>query len=154
MPLATEDEILVEALRWFGESPERFTPDVYLEGEDEKHVDVPGRGVARTCAVGGIEQAVWRLTGENVAAGRQEIQVDGGLLYQVKNENVPLPDELDETHRLYARVMGRLNRLVAARFADEEIVDIEDVTTMTHNEDTDREAMIEVIELAHAELAG
>lgn len=104
-----------------------FTADTYFASELRGCQDEPGPDVIATCAIGGVEQAIWMLTGEFVTARRRP-------LAYLESETEVLADSLDETHLVYARVMARLNRVAVTLGAP----NVEEVTTF-HDWDEDDE---------------
>jgi hypothetical protein len=65
-----EIKILAEAIDWFEEDETRYNPNLYLGKGDLEDLAqaVPGRDVVAACAIGGIEQALWQVSGRKIDA--------------------------------------------------------------------------------------
>jgi hypothetical protein len=149
-----EVRVLEAAVAWFEEDESHYTPEVYLRTESGD--ETPGREVVAACAIGGVEQAVWMVTGKSVIAERSRLAYigKGGEERQTPGD----ADTLNEQHEVYWRVMRRLNleavsqrkEGVFAEFEDEgyEINDVEDVTELG---DHSRELMLDVFRAALAQ---
>lgn len=86
-----------------------FTDSSYFRDTDGEMMtlsDVNGRQVGATCAVGGVEHALYKLTGEIVSARRHKVA------------GVPVPKIKGRTdaERLYVCVMARANRIAREMF--------------------------------------
>lgn len=119
----TESAVLEEAISLFDRRG-GFTPDVYFS-TPEFAPEGPGPLVKSACAIGGVEQAIWKLTGETIPKTVRQT-----LAYR-RSETGKLRTKRD-TYVIYARVMGRLNRISRERFSEKtgygEVEDVEDVT--------------------------
>lgn len=150
MARVTEAAVLDEAITFF-ERRGGFNENYYFLGKGKNYyVSEPGEKVVAACAIGGIEQAIWKITGDNVKHDRDTFK---GLA----DENAKTR-RLSETQRVYARVMGRLNRLAREKYGS--IVDgavgydcfIEDLTAATNSHDLNRQRTLDVFRTARAEL--
>lgn len=149
--LPTEVEVLQETLKWF-RNPDHFTASDYQElvedapdGVWDRHQAEIGPYVCATCAIGGVEHAIWRLTRGDVREAR-------GL---VKNPE-PQTRSRKPLLRLYVGVMGHLNAVARRLYGDESPYDgegavqnIEQVTFISEwTEEERREAVRNVIRTA------
>jgi hypothetical protein len=150
MSLETEVKVLEAAVRWFREDEDRYTPDWYLADGDDEEI-TPGREVATTCAIGGVEQAVWLTTGKVLTDEDRHLAYVG----RRGSEEAPETAVRAEHKTAYWRVMRRLN-VEAVRRGDRgdydkylgapetsvgRVADVEDVTQMGRESDTFREMM-------------
>jgi hypothetical protein len=153
--LELENRVLADAIRWFEEEKSHYTPDMYLKGSND---DVtPGRDVVAACAIGGIEQALWRLTGEKVSNERElayagtdrhsgrrpESEVFGaywGVMFRLNAETRRRAKAgvYDEFYESYEDTPNQVHAYAVA-----EIQDVEDVTQIG-GEERSRELMLDV----------
>jgi len=79
--------------------PDGYTPDTYFarRGTECFSLETPGPDVGATCAIGGVEQAIWILTGQIVTEERGEAAFNNRAASK------------RTTSRLYAEVMSELN---------------------------------------------
>lgn len=114
--------------------PDGFVTDRYLttsDGFDSNYFpQVPGPKVVATCAVGGIEQAVWKLTGKAPA------------VHQFAHQPA-------SRRSLFGRVLTRVNRKATKLFPDAE--DIESVTFLAGDDEDARQRVLQVFEAVRAD---
>ncbi len=139
----TEADVIREAISRFKSSGGGFTRDAYFNPRSSNAVSYkPGKNVGSTCAIGGIEQAIWKLTGEDVSEDRYE------------SAKVAVP----KWQTLYARIMRRLNAKAREMFPTlkhdgEEILTVEELT-FVDGERLARKRMLEVFSAALTDLEG
>lgn len=97
----TEADVLEAAVEQL-EKDDGYTSDNYFRGSWQG-LTRPGPNVVATCAIGGVEQAIWRLTKQIVTPERS-----WAALYEV-------PASKRHTSVLYADVMRRLNAIAKKR---------------------------------------
>jgi hypothetical protein len=120
-----------------------YTPNGYLV--DGRGLETgPGDHVRACCAIGGVEQAIWKLTGENVI----------GLRLQVGQQDVPPPVY---RRTLYGGVMRKLNAKARKLYPtlpgmDRKIETVEDVT-FCGTKQTSKKRMLRVFEEVLADLS-
>ena len=90
----TEVDVLEAAVEQLSQR-RGYTADYYFVTPEGLSREFPGDDVGACCAIGGVEQAIWKLTGRVVTDNR-------GIAYGDR------PDRLS-TNRLYWRVMRRLD---------------------------------------------
>lgn len=132
----SEVEVLEETLKWF-RARSHFTQDMYIELKPDAPDAAEGEAgpyVGATCAIGGVEHAIWRLTGKQVYGARGAVKA-----------TVPQTRKRDPMIRLYVKVMGRLNGM-SKRLYDQP--NIEQVTLLGADESEGRDAMRNVIRTA------
>src|SRR5687767_1206341 len=108
MSIATEALVIEAAIEQIRKG---FTPDAYFSPSPQR----PGEHIQQTCAVGGVEQGLWQVTGKVVTG--HEARPTGNTIY--------------------ARVMSRLNRIAVELYplqppgedgVEETNTDLEDIT--------------------------
>ena len=146
--LPSEVEVLAKTLEWF-RNPDHFTDSAYVElDNDEKNTngqlyDQVGPHTASTCAIGGVEHAIWLLTKENVYAVREAAFMEE-----------PTTRRRQPVLVLYVRVMRRLNRVARQLYGDhgyetDPLRTIEQVTLIDEFDTVERyEAMRNVLRRA------
>jgi hypothetical protein len=107
--MTTEAQVLEETIKILEKG---FTSKAYFKYEGgswstavKEHqlsdgTRTPGPEVVSTCAIGGVEQGIWKLTGKVVTGSRKQ------AAYQPESTHYK-----DETRVLYAKVMKRVNRI-------------------------------------------
>ena len=98
----TEVDVLTAALEQL-EKPGGYDDSTYFRTRDGYTTQYAGDSVGATCAIGGVEQAIWRLTGKVIGNRQRRL---GAYREQAA----------DRSHvtRLYAKVMKRLNAVARA----------------------------------------
>lgn len=129
-----------------------YTADSYFAAKPgrETSCDGPGDHVGATCAIGGVEQAIWRLTGESV---------DPSLYHDIRDRLARRQEPLfygGETPRqkLYAAVMRKLNAKARKLFPElggERILTVEEVT-FAGSHATSRKRTLQVFNAVLADL--
>lgn len=137
-----EAGVLREAIALFN-TRGGFTPDAYFDGPFYSGSGRPSQNVASVCAIGGVEQAIWKLCDEDVTDQRKF------LAYTRSEEEVD--GRLSAVHVLYGRVMGRLNRIARERYSRRGVNYIETVTT-DWSRPTAKKNMLSVFEQALEEV--
>lgn len=85
---------------------EGYTDGFYfLDEKRERTLDEPGANVGATCAIGGVEQALWRLTGQVVTGERER------AAYPENRQYGRLFSPRSTVSRLYFEAMAILNRV-------------------------------------------
>lgn len=142
----SERAVLEQAIK---EIESGFTPDFFMlienddDGEIEDQEATPGldnNEVIAVCAIGGVEQALWRLTGEAIP---NNLRRERAYRLSPDEDDPEFDTELtSDTQRVYTRVMLRLN--VAAvewareRFdADDPSASVRNVEEVTNLDDHD-----------------
>lgn len=73
MSRVTQADVVREAIKQLRKK-DGFVTDFFLKPKDPRllyhHAQRPGDHVGATCAIGGVEQAIWKLTGKDVTADR------------------------------------------------------------------------------------
>lgn len=140
----TEAAVLAETIAFFGK-PGSFVNEMYFK---HRHQDAyrydssgPGADVYAACAIGGIEQAVWKLT--HTAITHNERRMFAYLVSEKEKVG-----RLTDTRRVYARVMGRVNRIAAEMFGLPHI----EAVTLEWSPRTAKKKMLLVLEAAAAEV--
>lgn len=82
------------------------------------------------CAIGGVEHAIWRLTGTNVAPER-------GL-----DAHAGKWGDLEDRHTLYAETMRVLNKAAAALAVERQVERVDDVEDLTFLDDEKGETLV------------
>ena len=142
----TERDIIEAALEQFRKRG-GFTPYAYFETRNGEVIDLDyltdlkgGQRVVSACAIGGVEHALFGLTGR--AVDWNERGRDGlGLAYDgpIRTRQKPL--------QLYAKTMRLLNRVAREMFPNE-VFNVEEVTTLRDDRQIDRRNTIRVFEKA------
>jgi len=127
--LPSEVDVLAKTLEWFRDQ-NHFTDDFYIYVDDTKNtngqiLDQVGPHTASTCAIGGVEHAIWLLTKENVFAVREAAFMEE-----------PTTRRRQPVLVLYVAVMRRLNRVARQLYGD-------------HGYETDPLRTIEQVTLIH-----
>lgn len=119
MARVTQADVLRAALAHFKSRKGGFTRDAYFSNDEE----APGQHAGATCAIGGVEQAIWKLTGQTISEEHRESL----------GQEQGYPSKEDR-FSLYGGVMRKLNAEARKRFpVDEdgdEIRTLEEVTMM------------------------
>jgi hypothetical protein len=126
-----------------------YTPDSYFAGKSsgDCHPAVPGADVGATCAIGGVEQAIWRLTGESVVASFFD-----PVRERLAQSSKPLLDGTETPRqRMYASVMAKLNRKARKLFPELGVYTVEGVT-FVGPKPTSRRHTLQVFEAVLADL--
>lgn len=85
MSRVTQADVVRQAIKQLRKK-DGFVTDRFLQSKDgADHVQRPGDHVGATCAIGGVEQAIWKLTGKDVTADRDLVRVGGALNKSVRN---------------------------------------------------------------------
>lgn len=123
-----------------------YTADTYFSTTSARYLSRPGDSVGVTCAIGGVEQAIWKLTGENVGAH---------VRFRLAQTAVP-ELEGDETprQRLYAGVMRKLNAKARDLFPvlEGELIDTVEEVTFAGSHRTSRRRTLQVFNAVLADL--
>lgn len=108
-------------------SGDGFTGEAYLQDMFGTTILRPGDAVVMTCAIGGVEQALWKITGTHLADAARSFLAYDGVVW-----SAPASVPKDEIHVTYWNVMNRLNRIAREMFdgsdGTEECCNVEDVT--------------------------
>ena len=134
MASVTEADVVREAIEVVGKG---FTSMNYFQNSSS-----PGPEVGATCAIGGVEQAIWRLTGKDVSGER----------YWSAKPAIP------KRRTLYARVMKQLNAKACELYGHLKQVDgdpietVEDVTFTSGTETLLKRRVLRVFRSVLAEL--
>jgi len=142
--MTSEAEVITEAIALLS-ARGSFTPAHYQvwqdDDEDDDARDVPGEGVVRMCAIGGVEQAIWRLTGKDVSADRNAVARRAST----------------NRRTLYANVMRRPNRKARELYPDgingDSVYTVEHVTFVEGSRSTVRRRTLRVFDAALKELS-
>ena len=97
----TEADVLEAAVEQLSQR-KGYTADTYFRTTAGTETGNPGANVAACCAIGGVEQAIWKLTGQVVSDERQ-------IAYGSR------PSNRRVINRLYWKVMNRLNAVALRR---------------------------------------
>lgn len=106
-----------------------YTADHYFASKvgDGYDVEGPGDHVGATCAIGGVEQAIWKLTGESV-----DTSLYGEIRERLARQEEPvLTGSETPRQKVYAAVMRKLNAKARKLFPEldgEQIATVEEVT--------------------------
>lgn len=153
----TEADVIDAAIKQF-EKPGGFTHEFYFRG---KGLSVttghggPSERVTATCAIGGVEQAVWQMTGRVVDETSRE-------LIAVRDNGIPAEHGRPRHLVIYQKVMNRVNRIARDLYPEDPTGDstgnVEDIT-LWDDGDTDetvrrraRTRVLRVFRAARAEV--
>lgn len=109
----TELQVIDAAIEQF-EKRGGFTTSHYQQNKKGYESDYPGEHVVSCCAVGGVEQAIWQLTGKDPTR-------EHGRMVQPPSYR----------RSIYARVIRKLNRKAVALYPvldGSHMMDVEDIT--------------------------
>lgn len=108
MSLTTEAQVIEAAIE---QVKKGFDAGAYLVGREGYSVEFAGPDVVATCAIGGVEQALWKETGKVLGPNKR-------MKFR--------------TNSTYGRIMRRLNRIAREKYpTDPEgttVLNLEDIT--------------------------
>lgn len=126
-----------------------YTPETYFAPKPGgAHDGRPGAHVGATCAIGGVEQAIWQLTGEVV----HDDPMAGVRERLAQRPEPALSGSETPRQKLYAGVMRKLNRKARALFPDLDEGMISTVEEVTYVGDED-ESLGRTLQVFNAVLA-
>lgn len=120
-----------------------YTSSTYFQARGRSyHLSRPGEDVGACCAIGGVEQAIWKLTGEDVSSFRSRIA-------QAIRPRRLRSD--DSRVKLYAGVMARLNAKARKMYPVLEGDEIDNIEHITFHA-SDRTSRLRVLNVMDAVL--
>ncbi len=131
MSVKTEIKVLDAAIEQISKRG-GYTAGGYQRTRDGYNLDRPGAETYACCAIGGIEQAIWQITGEDVV---------GRFGRWIRPQS--------SRRDLYANIVRRLNRKAQELYG---CADVEDVT-FGAQERTTRPKVLNVMQAVRDELA-
>jgi len=141
MPRITQRQVVEAALAQLRKRGGYTSAQYFQRRGSSAGLSHPGPEVAACCAIGGVEQAIWQLTGEDVSDWRSR------FAHRVLRGRV----QRGSRQALYAGVMQRLNRKARQLYPEIDGVSIDTVEEVTFY-GTDRTSRARVVNVFEAVL--